>query len=66
MKRPHPHRRKMIMPLLITPVFPLKEKEEDLKEQLWDPFLRFPPPYVLQTREQKEPGTNKEPEENRD
>jgi hypothetical protein len=28
-----------------------------------EPLIKITPPYVLQTKEQEEPGTNKEPEE---
>jgi hypothetical protein len=44
-------------------MFPLKGKKEDLKEKPWDPLSGLPPASALQTGEQKEPGTKKEPEE---
>jgi hypothetical protein len=40
-------------------MFHLKDKEEGLKGGLWDPLSRLPTPYVLQTREQEEPGTKR-------
>jgi hypothetical protein len=47
-------------------MFPLKEKEEGVKEKPWDSLSRLSPPYVLQTREQEEPETIRSQKKHRD